>query len=181
MPEIAFRRMRDDDLDLLVRWRHAPHVLAWFRDAPADVEAARGRYGARLRGDDPTRMWVVAVDGRPVGYVQDFPVDAEDELAVRVQLPGAVGFDYLIGEAEEVGRGLGTRMLAAYVQDVLLRDHPDAPWFVACPDARNEASLRVLDKLGFERRQWIQVPGEEYAEIVCRLSREDAEQAVTRR
>ncbi|KAA1420640.1 acetyltransferase [Mumia zhuanghuii] len=176
---IAFRLMREDDLGLLVAWRHEPHVLTWFRDPPVDVADARARYGARLRGGDPTRMWVVEVDGRLVGSLQDYPVDSDDDLAVRVQLPGAVGFDYLIGDPSEVGRGLGTRMLAAYLRDVVLPAHPDAPWFVACPDARNAASLRVLDKLGFEQRQWIQMPGEEYAEIVCRASRDHLETTVT--
>ncbi|MGH1564789.1 GNAT family N-acetyltransferase [Mumia sp. DW29H23] len=180
-PDITFRRMREADLDRVVRWRNEPHVLAWFRDPPKDVDDARDRYAERLGGDHPTRMSVVQVEGEPVGYVQDYPIDAEDDLAVRVQLPGAVGFDYLIGEPGLIGAGIGTRMLTAYVGDVLLPDYPDAPWFVACPDARNVASLRVLDKLGFEQRQWIQMPGEEYAEIVCRLSRGQAEQMVTRR
>ncbi|WP_370614545.1 GNAT family N-acetyltransferase [Mumia qirimensis] len=171
---IAFRRMREDDLGLLVRWRHEPHVLRWFRDPPSNVEDAMDRYGDRLHGDHPTRMWVVEEDGEPVAQVQDFPIDAEDELAVRVQLPGAVGFDYLIGDPDRIGRGLGTRMIAQYLRQVVRRDHPDAPWLVACPDARNAASLRVLDKLGFTQRQWIQVPGEEYAQIVCRIAADDA-------
>lgn len=178
MPSIAFRPMDESDLGLLVGWRHEPHVRAWFRDPPADVPEARKRYGARLNGDDPTRMWVVEVDGAPVGSLQDYPVDTDDDLAVRVQLPGAVGFDYLIGDPAAVGRGLGTQMLACYLRDVALRDHREARWFVACPDARNAASLRVLGKLGFVQRQWIQMPGEDYAQIVCRTARADVTDAV---
>ncbi|PJJ56198.1 aminoglycoside 6'-N-acetyltransferase [Mumia flava] len=174
MPVWTFRAMTDADLPDFVRWRNEPHVTTWFPRPPADVDAARDRYGARLRGDHPTVMRVAMLDGRPVGYVQDFPVDANDEYAVRIQLPGAAGFDYLIGEPDLVGRGLGTAMLRAYVPAVLLDAHPDAPWIVACPDARNAASLRVLDKLGFEQRQWITPPGEEFAVIVCRLARADA-------
>ncbi|MBW9216531.1 acetyltransferase [Mumia sp. zg.B53] len=169
---IAFRAMREPDLAMLVGWRSAPHVLAWFRDPPKDVDEARARYAERLAGEHPTCMWVVEVEGEPVGYVQDLPVASDDDLAVRVQLPGAVGFDYLIGRPDLIGAGLGTRMVAAYLTDVLLAAYPDARWFVACPDARNAASLRVLGKLGFEQRQWIQMPGEDYADIVCRLARD---------
>lgn len=172
---LTFRRMVDDDLGMLVRWRRESHVLAWFRDAPADLADARARYGRRLSAEEPVRMWVAEHDGDAIGYVQDYAVDVDDDLAVRVQLPGAVAFDYLIGEPELIGQGLGTQMLASFLRTVLLPDHPSAPWFVASPDAHNTASLRVLDKLGFSRGQWIQPPGEEYAEIVCRISRQDAE------
>ena len=45
----------------------------------------------------------------PIGYVQDYPVIAYDDYAVRVQDPEAIAFDYLIGEPELVDRGIGTR------------------------------------------------------------------------
>ncbi len=171
--------MDEEDLHALVAWYHEPHVRAWFRDPPADVTAAQVRYGGRLRGEEPARMWVASLEGAPFATVQDYPVDSDDDLAVRVQLPSAVAFDYLIGDPAQVGRGLGARMLTVFLRDVALPGHPDATWFVACPDARNVASLRVLDKLGFVQRQWIQMPGEEYAQIVCRASRDDLARTVT--
>ena len=50
-------------------------------------------------------MWVVLLDGRAIGYVQDYPVRAYDDYAVRVQDLEAIAFDYLIGEPELVDQG----------------------------------------------------------------------------
>lgn len=171
----SFRPMEVADLPDLVRWRSQPHVRVWFPEAVADVDAARERYGARIAGEAPVRMWVAQLDRRPLGYLQDYRVRDHDDYAVRVQQPDAVAFDYLIGEPGLVSRGIGTGMVGAFLREVLCRDYPDARHFVASPDHRNAVSLRVLEKLGFTQGLWIQLPGEEYPEIVCTIGRDALE------
>ena len=73
--------------------------------------------------------------------------------------PDAVAFDYLIGDASLVGRGLGTRMIWEFCRDVLRRDYPAAVHFLASPSHRNARSLRVLAKCGFTAGRWIEDPG----------------------
>lgn len=167
--------MIDEDLGDLVRWRNAPHVVAWFPHRVADVPTARERYGARLDGRAPVRMWVATLGGVPVGYVQSFPVASDDDLAVRCRDPQAVAFDYLIGEADLVGTGLGTDMIATFCRDVLVREYPDAPRFLAAPDVRNRASIRVLEKCGFTQGLWIEPEGADHVEVVCTAGRETFE------
>lgn len=173
--EMSFRRMTHDDLPDVVRWQRAPHVREWWFNAVTTPEAAAERYGPRIDGDAPTRMWVVGIDGRDVGYLQDYPLTEDDEYAANTGHPEAVAFDYLIGEPDLVGQGLGTRMIWEFLRGVLVADYPDAPTFLASPSHRNAVSLRALAKCGFTQGTWIDVPsgpaGESVTEIVCTLDR----------
>ncbi|MET1039147.1 MAG: GNAT family N-acetyltransferase [Aeromicrobium sp.] len=171
MAEFDFRRLVDDDIPTLVTWMAAEHAQPWFGDEPRTPELARVHYAKELDGSSATRLWIVVRDGRDIGYVQDYPVIAYDDYAVRVQDPEAIAFDYLIGEPDLVDRGIGTRMIAAFCRQVLCRDHPDAPRFVASPDVRNKRSIRVLEKCGFMPGLWIQPESVPYPEIVCTAPR----------
>lgn len=170
-----FAPMTTEHLADLVRWRSQPHVIEWFGRPLADVAHAERVFGARLRGESPTRMWVSLFDGRPVGFLQDYPIAAYDDVAVKVQDREAIGFDYLIGEPGVVGPGTGTAMIWSFMRDVLCRDYPDAPRFCASPDHRNARSLRALAKCGLEQGLWIDMPAgadsQAATEIVCTLDR----------
>lgn len=160
MPDVrvGFRPMTRADFPDVVRWTQAPHVARWWDDEAVDVEAAERHYGPALDGRDPTRMWVVEVNGRSVGFVQDYRIGDHPEYALLSAMPDAIGFDYAIGEAAWVGRGTGTRVLWQFLRDVVRPHYPEAPSYFAAPDHRNEASLRVLDKLGFTRGLWFDEP-----------------------
>jgi aminoglycoside 6'-N-acetyltransferase len=171
---LSFRRMTLDDLPDVVRWQRQPHVARWWStDRVTTLETARERYGPSLSADSVTRIWVVSIDGRSVGYLQDYPVSDDATYAAATGEPDAAAFDYLIGEPELTGRGLGTRMIWEFLRDVMRPHYRDAPRFLASPDPRNAASLRALDKCGFRRGAEIVVPadgdegGELVTEVVC--------------
>ena len=103
-------------------------------------------------------MWVAEVNGRSVGLLQDYRISDHPEYALLTARPDAVGMDYLLGEPSWVGSGVGTRMLWAYVRDVVVPHYPGLREVFAAPDHRNAASLRVLDKLGFTRGLWFDEP-----------------------
>lgn len=171
MGELSFRRLIDDDIPDLVAWMAAEHAQPWFGDEPRSPELARQHYAKELDGTSATRMWIVELDGRPIGYMQDYPVVAYDDYAVRVRDPQAIAFDYLIGVPELVDHGIGTRMISDFCREVLCRDYPDAPRFVASPDVRNARSIRVLEKCGFTQGLWIQPEAVSHPEIVCTAPR----------
>lgn len=171
MHGFTFRRLIDADIEMLVGWMAAEHAQPWFGDEPRSPELARQHYAKELAGTSATRMWIVEIDGRSIGYMQDYPVSAYDDYAVRVQDLQAVAFDYLIGEPELIGHGIGTAMIAAYCREVLCRDYPDAPRFVASPDVRNSRSIRALEKCGFTQGLWIQPESVTHPEVVCSAPR----------
>jgi RimJ/RimL family protein N-acetyltransferase len=110
-----------------------------------------------MDGMTATRLWIAEVNGRSVGFVQDYKIKDYPEYALLAPDPEAIGVDYAIGEEVWLGRGLGTRILWAWMLRARSR-FPGATAYFAAPDHRNETSLRLLDKLGFTRGLWFDEP-----------------------
>jgi len=155
---VVVRAMVRGDLPDLTRWRQAEHVHRWWSgDGAASAEAVEATYGPRIDGMSPTRMWVAEVNGRSVGFVQDYRVGDYPDFVLLGPDPDAIGVDYAIGEAAWTGRGLGVRVLWAWMLRTRHR-FPAAAAFFAAPDHRNAASLRVLARAGFTQGLWFDEP-----------------------
>jgi RimJ/RimL family protein N-acetyltransferase/8-oxo-dGTP pyrophosphatase MutT (NUDIX family) len=172
--ELEFRPMVESDFATVARWQSTPHVATWWDARSRDEESVRARYLPRLRGDEPTRMWIVEIDGVPAGFLQDYRVGDHPDYAEKAGDPEAVGFDYAIGDPSRVGSGLGTRLIWEFCRAVLHRDYPMADRLLASPSHRNRASLRALAKCGFTQGLWIDAvtaPDEPAdTDIVCTLN-----------
>jgi len=153
----SVRPMTLGDLPDVTRWVNEPHVAKWW-DENRTSEQVAGYYGPALRGDDPTRLWIWEVNGRSVGFVQDYRISDHPEYLLLCSRPDAVGFDYVIGETAFVGRGIGTALLWVFLRDIVWPAYPGVTEFFAAPDHRNGASLRVLAKLGLTRGLWFDEP-----------------------
>jgi aminoglycoside 6'-N-acetyltransferase len=145
--DIRLRAMTAGDLPLMCRWLSAAHVHRWWHDSaePADVSA---RYLPDIAGTEPSHPLIVEVPAGPIGFGQwyrwaDYP-DYGRQLDAG---PDEAGFDYLIGEPEYCGRGLGTRLIAELIRHLREQD-PAMGGVVVDPEAANAASRRVLEKNG---------------------------------
>lgn len=146
------------DLPDLARWRQAEHVHRWWRaDGDPTLEAVTAQYADSLDGLTPTRMWIAEVNGRSIGFVQDYRIGDYPDYALLAPDPDAIGIDYAIGDVNWIGRGLGVRVLWAWMNTVRLR-FPDVTAYFAAPDHRNAASLRMLAKAGFTQGLWFDEP-----------------------
>lgn len=155
---VALRAMTRGDLGAMARWLSAEHVSRWFAaEGEPTPEWVAARYGPRIDGMEPIRMWVVEVNGRSVGFCQDYRLRDHPEFAALTPDPEAVGVDYAIGEPHLIGQGVGAVMLWAWLAGARKRYRDVATYFSA-PDHRNEASLRMLEKVGFVRGTWFDQP-----------------------
>jgi aminoglycoside 6'-N-acetyltransferase len=155
---VGVRAMSRGDLADVTRWRQSEHVQRWWRGVGEPTpEAVEARYGPRIDGLTPTRMWVVEVNGRSVGFIQDYRIGDYPDYALLTPDPEAIGIDYAIGDPAWVGRGLGVRLLWAWMLRARHR-FPEAASYFAAPDHRNAASLRILAKAGFTEGLWFDEP-----------------------
>ncbi len=154
---VTVRAMTRGDLPDVTRWRQSEHLQRWWAgDGDPSAEAIAAKYGPRIDGMSPTRMWVAEVNGRSVGFVQDYRIGDYPDYAVLGPDPDAIGVDYALAE-EWSGRGLGARVLWAWMVRTRHR-LPDATTYFAAPDHRNAASLRMLAKAGFSEGLWFDEP-----------------------
>jgi aminoglycoside 6'-N-acetyltransferase len=98
---------------------------------------------------------VAHLAGQPFGLIQHYPVatyaDYLAELAGVCQVPeGAVSIDYLIGEPDHRGRGLGTLMITACLEQIWSQQ-AEAMAVIVPVHAENLTSWRALERVGFGR------------------------------
>ncbi|NUT32760.1 MAG: GNAT family N-acetyltransferase [Hamadaea sp.] len=173
LPELVFRPLDRSDFADLLRWQHTAHVREWWRDTPTDLAAMERKYGPRIDGATPVRVHVLLVDGRPAGHFQHYRTADFADYGAAVDDLEAVAIDYAIGAPDLIGRGIGTQAIWAYVRDVVLPAHPEAPRVVATPKVGNLPSIRALEKAGFQRVRDVVLPPSAggHEEAVCVLDR----------
>lgn len=154
---LALRPMTEGDLADLTRWVNLPHVAKWW-DERRSPEQVAGHYGPGIRGEASVRHWVWEVNGRSVGFCQDYRIADHPEFALLCGRPDAIGYDYAIGEPAFVGRGLGASLLWVFLRDIVVPAYDGVGELFAAPDHRNTRSLRVLEKLGARQGMWFDEP-----------------------
>jgi len=154
----------------MLRWWRAPHAARWFGPyEPEDLRGCEAVYGPSIDGTDPARVHILEIDGRPSGYLQHYLVRDEPDYRAAVGDDRAAGIDFIIGEEDLIGKGLGPIVIAEYVSTVVIAAYPWAPRVVSSPDAANQRSIRALEKAGFEQRALIHVAGQDRPERLCVL------------
>jgi aminoglycoside 6'-N-acetyltransferase len=151
---ITFVRLTRDDFPLLSKWLSDPTVARWW-DHETAPEALENDFGGSVDGTEPTQVFLVCTAGRPFGLIQryaiaDYPEYVEELSTVCPQPAGAVSIDYLIGEPECRGRGLGAAMIAEFVAQSWAV-YPGASAVVVAMHQANPASWRAVERAGFRR------------------------------
>jgi aminoglycoside 6'-N-acetyltransferase len=149
---ITFERLTRAHFELLSRWLAEPHVARWWNHDPSP-EAVEADFGPTVDGLEPAQDHLVRADGTPIGLIQycrfeDYP-DYAAEVADAYEVDsGTATIDYLIGEPDRVGQGIGTEMIARFV-DHIWANEPATTQLVVPVSSANTASWRALTKAGF--------------------------------
>lgn len=145
---VTLRPARPDDIPFLLRWAAAPHVVVasgtdggfdWAAEVPRTV--------------DWREILIGAEDGRPVGVMVVIDAAREETHYWGDCGPGLRAIDIWLGEAGDLGRGLGTAMMRAAL-DRCFAD-PTVMAVLVDPLADNERAHRFYRRCGFrpvERR-----------------------------
>lgn len=137
------------DLALMRRWLERPHVREWWGDP--DVEL--GYIRDMIEGRDTTHPFIFSIDAEPVGYIQYWYIGHHQSAAWIADYPWlaelppeTVGVDLTIGDADWLGRGVGSSVLRAFVERLLAQGHRT---IIIDPDPANTRAVRAYEKAGF--------------------------------
>jgi aminoglycoside 6'-N-acetyltransferase len=154
--DLRLRRMRQDDLPLMVRWRNEPHVRAWWKmdgdPVPYTLDDAREEYGPDLEPGGPSTPAIILAHDGPVGYVQWYRwAEYPDEVS-EVGLPTdahAFGLDILIGEPDAVGNGVGSATVDLVCRTLFAEQ--GATCVALLTAVGNEPAQRAYEKAGLRK------------------------------
>ena len=143
------REFKDDDLQLLDKWLHKEYIKKWFEIADVCtiddwLREATNRDGEFKWINYFTVLW----KGYPVGFCLYYKcVDAKEHWYGDISLDGTYSIDYLIGEEDCLGKGIGKKMVSKLVEMIFSCE--DAKRIIVQPDKDNKASCHVLLSNGF--------------------------------
>jgi aminoglycoside 6'-N-acetyltransferase len=109
--EIGFRPVTAGDLPLLRTWIARPHLRRWWGEPEEEVAAI-----AAGLGDPGFEPFIILIDGREAGYIQSWVPDGSWEIPVEAPPATTRGIDLSLAEATNCGRGIGRRVIDAFVR-----------------------------------------------------------------
>ena len=149
----SFRRTSRADFPLLEAWLTDPVVHRWWHHETSP-EALERDFGPVIDGEEPAEDFIALVDGEPIGLIQrcrwdDYPEEAAALSEILEIPPAAMTIDYLIGVPDMRGRGVGTALIAAFVEKLWL-DAPATSAILVPVAAGNLPSWKALERAGFD-------------------------------
>lgn len=142
----SYRPLEQADLPMLEEWLSRPHVSQWWGTPPTLDELRRD-----LEHDtaaDVSWQYLALLDGRPVGFIQAYDVMRADPDWWREERdPGARGIDQFLANEEQLGQGLGTKLVAQFVAKLFA--DPAVTKVQTDPSPDNGRAIRAYAKAGF--------------------------------
>jgi AacA4 family aminoglycoside N(6')-acetyltransferase len=155
-PVVSFRPLTPADLSLLHEWLGRPHVTEWWGPAPslAEVEA---EYRPLTGDQSTTRAYVALGDAQPIGYIQSYvALGSGDGWWTDERDPGVRGIDQFLANPEQLGRGLGSTMIRAFVERLFA--DPAVTRVQTDPSPDNRRAIRCYEKAGFRAVREVDTP-----------------------
>jgi RimJ/RimL family protein N-acetyltransferase len=146
---LALRPMTAADLPMMGEWLRRPHILEWWGDPEEEIAYMTDM----VEGRDPTRPFLILLDGVPAGYIQSWRLG--DVFGTKWETlepwvtkfpPETVGVDITLAEESNLSRGLGSAAIRLFVAMLMAEGHQR---IIIDPDPANTRAVRSYQKAGF--------------------------------
>jgi aminoglycoside 6'-N-acetyltransferase Ib len=163
--QVSFRPLTLTDLPRLYEWLQRPHVAQWW-GPPASLDEVEQEFRPLIGDDSTTRPYIVLGDGTPIGYIQSYvAMGSGDGWWPDEQEPGVRGIDQFLAHAEQLGRGLGSAMVRAFVRQLFA--DPAVTRIQTDPSPENGRAIRCYEKAGFHAVGEVDTPDGRALLMVC--------------
>jgi RimJ/RimL family protein N-acetyltransferase len=166
---ISFRPLLTADLPMLHQWLGRPHVAEWWGQ-PTSYEATEQEFAEILDPASTTKAYIVLGDGAPIGYIQSYvAMGSGDGWWPDEQDPGVRGSDQFLANPKQLGQGVGTAMVRAFV-NYLFQD-PSVTRIQTDPSPANARAIRCYEKAGFHGIGKVETPDGPALLMICERER----------
>jgi aminoglycoside 6'-N-acetyltransferase Ib len=135
-------------MERLHEWLSRPHVAEWWGSPDPMAEVAEF-YASSISESVPFWCYIAELDGRPTGFIQSYTPAAfhDDGWWLDEHDPTVRGIDQYLANADQLGQGLGSSMVRAFVAK-LFQD-PTVSRIQTDPAPTNARAIRAYEKAGF--------------------------------
>ena len=152
-------------------WLNEPHVFEWWGNDGTTEDDIEKRYLPMVLGTDFTKGFIIMYESKPIGFIQVYKLNDYPEWEHHLNMKDNVaGIDIFIGEKEFVGKGLGTKIIKKFVDEIVFTSY-DVIACIADPSEKNIASVKAFQNAGFSYLKNSHDPETGDKEIVLQLKK----------
>jgi RimJ/RimL family protein N-acetyltransferase len=123
-------------------------------------------FGPLISVSSTIRPYFVLFDGTPGGYIQSYvAMGSGDGWWENEQNPGVRGIDQFLADSNQLGRGLGTAMVRAFVEQLFA--DPSVTRVQTDPSPENGRAIRCYEKAGFRVTREVDTPDGPALLMIC--------------
>ena len=129
------------------RWLRRPHVAQWWLDPPTLLELERD-YLPREKNESSTRAYIALLAEEPIGFIQSYVALGSGDGWWELETdPGTRGIDQFLANPDQLGHGLGSTMVNAFVEQLF--QNPAVTKVQTDPSPDNLRAIRSYQRAGF--------------------------------
>jgi aminoglycoside 6'-N-acetyltransferase-1b len=152
-------------MPMLYEWLLRPHVAAWWGEVGSLAQVVE-EFEPLVAPGGRDRAYLALEGSREIGYIQSYVVkDAGEGWWPGEQDPGARGIDQFLSDADQLGRGLGTRMIRGFLARLFA--DPEVTRVQTDPSPQNPRAIRCYEKAGFRRVGEVDTPDGPALLMIC--------------
>ena len=171
-PGFSFRPLQEIDLPMLREWLLRPHIAEWWGSAES-ISELREDY-AHAGEQNATRAYIGYLGASPMSFIQTYVVmGSGDGWWEEEADPGARGTDQFLAEPSQLGKGLGSSMIRAFLEQLF--SDPVVTVVQTDPHPTNLRAIHAYSRAGFREVGPVDTP--DGAALLMRCTRQTLEQA----
>ncbi|WP_035397915.1 GNAT family N-acetyltransferase [Exiguobacterium sp. OS-77] len=149
---ISIRKMQHTDYEIISQWLSTKEVLEFYGDmnAPFTLQQVIDKYEPRVNGEIPVAPYIVELEDEPIGFMQRYLITDEQKEAFGYPANFIIiGMDQFIGYPELFNKGIGTKMIKLFVEDIARGKEVNR--IILDPDVSNLRAIKAYEKCGFQK------------------------------
>lgn len=144
MDRVFLRKLEDSDISIFKKWLYCEHVAKWYTEPMDWLDEILNR-NTKYQW---IKHFIVETEGLPIGFCQYYDYALSEETwHGNMDVKDTYSIDYLIGETNYLGRGLGKSIVSNLINKI--QNETAAKKIIVQPEVENKASRNTLLSAGF--------------------------------